>query len=104
MRASTRYLALVQPSRANTDGLLLSLGHALVCMGINDLQCSDLQCSDQVLKVDGKPVLVGAGTDGASVNVGVHGGLRGKFRSTLMAILVLVFCLQDGISKQRCFY
>ena len=65
-------LALVKPDKGTADG---SLGKALQSMGVNDLQCpEDVLGVDWllVLGVDWLPVLIGAGTDGATVNVGVH--------------------------------
>ena len=37
---------------------------------------------DNVLNED-KPVLVGGCTDGASVNVGIHGGMKTKMQVTI---------------------
>ncbi len=50
-----------------------------------------------------KPVLVGGGTDGASVNVGQHNGMKGKCSS--LVILGMVVCsssrtgIQEGSNK-----
>ena len=44
----------------------------------------DIHSSDSVLGVDQMPVLVGAGTDGASVNVGAHSGMKGRLQSDLL--------------------
>ena len=56
------------------------------------LGVNDLQCPEDVLGVDGLPVLIGAGTDGATVNVGVHACLKAKLQSKL-----------PWVSWSRCF-
>ena len=38
---------------------------------------------DNILSVEGKPVLVGVGTDGATVNIGEHNGLKGQMQRAL---------------------
>jgi len=37
---------------------------------------SDIFDSEKILEVEGKPVLVGVGTDGASVNISEQNGMR----------------------------
>ena len=71
-------MAVVKPTRGDADGLLLGLGEALSRIGIEDIHSPN-----SVLGVDKMPVLIGAGTDGASVNVGAHGGMKGKLQSDL---------------------
>ena len=75
MEACTRYLAVVKPTRADADGLLSCLGEALSRIGIKDIRSPD--------SVDEMPVLIGAGTDGASVNIGAHSGMKGKLQADL---------------------
>ena len=74
----TRYLFINSPEKADAGGLLLSLGRSLKLLGVED--ALDKHC---VLGVDGMPMLVGGGTDGASVNVGEHNGLRGRMQQAL---------------------
>ena len=73
-----RLLSLLSPEKADADGLLKYLSNALQPLGVTDVL-------DQanVIGVSGKPVLVGGGTDGASVNVAQHSGMRGKMQSAL---------------------
>lgn len=47
------------PYRADVSGLIECLGDALKRLGIDD----------KVLEVKDKPVLVGGGTDGVSINI-----------------------------------
>ena len=52
------------------------LSHSLLPLGI-----TDLLDQKNVLGVEGKPVLVGGGTDGASVNVAQQNGMRGMMQN-----------------------
>ena len=61
-------MAILNPSQSNTDGVINCLGDALQ-LGI------DPRCKDSVSKAEDVQVFVGGGTDGASVNVGVHNGM-----------------------------
>ena len=69
------YLSLEVPQKANADGLIACLGNALGAFGVSNI----LQ-RESVLGVaaQGKPILVGGGTDGASVNISSQNGMRGK--------------------------
>ena len=69
-------LAVVNPTHSSAEGLIDSLGEALRRLGVEDIR--DQQ---QVLGATG-PVLVGGGTDGASVNIGSHNGMNGQMQST----------------------
>ena len=51
------------PQKADCKGLIQSLGNALKMLGIDDILDKA-----NVLGVDGQAILVGGGTDGASVN------------------------------------
>ena len=64
IQAKCRYLALVKPTRADVEGLLSCLGEALHHMNI-----SDIFSAEPILNVDQFPILVGAGTEGASVHM-----------------------------------
>ena len=78
VRSCTKLLSLLSPEKADADGLLKCLSNALQPLGVTDVL-------DQVnvIGVSGKPVLVGGGTDGASVNIAQHSGMRGKMQSAL---------------------
>ena len=74
----TRFFSVQAPSRADATGLIECLGGVLKKLGIDDLL-------DQakVLGVEGKPILVGGGTDGASVNISEQNGMRGTMQRAL---------------------
>ena len=77
MRSCARFLSL--PAKADTDGLLIDcLNNALGVVGIDNIPDKS-----NVLGVQSKPVLVGGGTDGASVNIGEQNGMRGKLQKEL---------------------
>ena len=78
MKSCTRYFSVAQPIKADADDLIKCLAIALKSLGINDVLDTA-----QVLGVDGKPVLVGGGTDGASVNVSEQNGIKGKLQAAL---------------------
>jgi len=72
IKSCTRYLSVSNPNRTNTDGLLLCLAEVLKqTMGIQDI-CDPFS----ILQV--KPILVGGGSDGASVNISQHNSLRAQ--------------------------
>ena len=75
IRCCTRFLSVEVPQKADADGLIACLGDALGAFGV-----SNILCRESILGVaaDGKPVLVGGGTDGASVNISGQNGMRGK--------------------------
>ena len=78
VKTSARYLCVVEPLKADANGLVDCLGKALTCMGIEDILVRE-----NVLSVTDHPVLVGCGTDGASVNVSDQNGMRGKLHAAL---------------------
>ena len=71
----TRYLGVVSPESANTEGILKCLDTALDRVGIS------LQDKKSVLNSKDRPALVGCGTDGASVNIGVHHSVKAHLQS-----------------------
>ena len=79
IRSCTRFFSVQAPSRADAAGLIECIGGALKKLGIDNLL-------DQakVLGVEGKPVLVGGGTDGASVNISEQNGMRGTMQRALL--------------------
>ena len=64
--------------RADANGLIECLGKALEPLGIEDILDKS-----SVLGVTGKPLLVGGGTDGASINIAEQNGMKGKIQSKL---------------------
>ena len=76
VKSCARYLSVVTPNKADADGLVNCLGEAL-----KRLQIEDVLDKDGVLGV--QPVLVGGGTDGASVNISQHNGMRGTMERAL---------------------
>ena len=68
MRSYSRYLSLEVPMRANADGLIECLGNALRILGIDNILDRA-----SFLGVEHKPVLIGGGTDGSSVNILLSG-------------------------------
>ena len=77
VRSCTRYLAVVKPTHSNAEGLVECLGQALRRLGLEDIRDRE-----EVLGRSG-PVLVGGGTDGASVNIGIHNGVKAQLQSAL---------------------
>ena len=78
IRSVTRYFAVCNPTQGDVDGLLNCLGVALGRLGIEDIQDKS-----NVLGVRELPILIGGATDGASVNIGQHKGLRAKLIAAL---------------------
>ena len=79
MRSEARYLSLQQPVKADADGMISCLNDALKVSGIDNVLHKE-----SVLGVAGsnKPIIVG-GTDGASVNIGDHNGMKAKLQQRL---------------------
>ena len=78
IKSCARYYTVEIPTRADADGLIKCLGNALKDFGVEDI----LKRAS-VLGAEGKPVLVGAGTDGASVNLGEQNGMKGKMQKEI---------------------
>jgi len=72
VKSCSRFLKINEPKKADANGLVECLGKGLQVMGMNDIFNSE-----EILEVEGKPVLVGVGTDGASVNISEQNGMRG---------------------------
>ena len=66
------------PQKADASGLLECIGKAMHLLGIDDVLDQD-----SVLGVGTKPVLIGIGTDGATVNIGAQNGFRGQMQRAL---------------------
>jgi len=72
IKSCSRFLKIIEPKKADANGLVECLGKGLQVMGV-----SDIFDSEKILEVEGKPVLVGVSTDGASVNISEQNGMRG---------------------------
>ena len=79
IRTCTRYFCVLEPTKADTDGLVECLCRTLKSMGIENLLERESVC----LSTHELPVLVGCGTDGASVNLSDQNGMRGKLQAAL---------------------
>lgn len=62
--------------------MIKCLGNALKPLGVDNILNKA-----NVLGVVGKPVLVGGGTDGASVNIAEHNGMKGRIQKELPWVL-----------------
>ena len=68
----------MEPTKADANGFIECLGIALKSMGIEDLFERE-----NVLGVHELPIIVGFGTDGASVNVSNQNEMRGRLQAAL---------------------
>ena len=78
MNTCARYFTVLEPAKADGDGLVQCLGKALQSMGIEDLVDRA-----SVLGVKEHTILVGGGTDGAAVNVSEQKGMKGKLQRVM---------------------
>ena len=78
MTSCTRYWSVHSPEKSDANGLLVCLGASLELLGVKSILDRD-----SVLGVDGMPVLIGASSVGASVNVAEHNGVRGQMQHAL---------------------
>ena len=71
-----RFFSVQVPTRADSDGLIVCLNQAVQLFGINSvLEKADVLGS--------RPILIGGGTDGASVNIAQQNGMQGKMQRAL---------------------
>ena len=77
MQSCTGYLAVSNPYKADTTGLVHCLGDVLK----NSSQIQNVCDCSKVLEV--KPVLIEGGTDVASVNIAQHKSIRSKLQEYL---------------------
>jgi hypothetical protein len=77
IKSCARYLSVVNPNRADTDGLVNCLREPMERVGITDFL-------DKTAVLGAKPTLIGGGTDGASVNIGQHKSIKEKFQRALL--------------------
>lgn len=78
VKSCARYFSIEVPMKADSSGLVECLGKSLEKLGI-----TNLLDKANVLEVGTKPILVGGGTDGASVNVSDQNGMKGKIQKEL---------------------
>ena len=76
MKSYARFFFVATPTAADANGLIECLTKCLLPSGI-----TDILDQKSVLGVEGKPVLVGGGTDGASVNIAQQNGMRGMIQN-----------------------
>ncbi len=76
-----RYFSLEVPAKADADGLIGCLQKAVGTIGPSAPRENSVLSKTSVLET--KPILVGGGTDGASVNVMSQNGMRGKMQREL---------------------
>ena len=76
IKSYARFLSVGSPKAADTNGLIECLSQSLLPLGI-----TNLLDQKSVLDVEGKPILVGGGTDGASVNIAQQNGIMGMIRN-----------------------
>ena len=86
IQSCTKYLGVTNPNKADANGLLQCLGEVLKSI----LQIQNVCEHSKVLEVN--PILVGGGTDGASVNIAQHTSIKSKLQNCLPWILKLVLC------------
>ena len=74
------------PAKADADGLIKCVRNALQTLGVDNIL-------DQlsVLGVKGKPILIGGGTNGVSVNIAEHSGMKAA-KGARLAVLDVVLC------------
>ena len=78
VKSMTRYFAIISPDSGDADGLVKCVQDVFL-----DRFSLNVCEKESILNSNEKPVLVGAGTDGASVNIGVHNGLKAKMQKDL---------------------
>ena len=78
MKSCIRYVSVEALSKGDAEGLINSLSSGLRILGIENLCHKEL-----VLHVVNQPVVVGGGTDGASVNIAQQNGMKGKLQREL---------------------
>ena len=72
IKSCARYFTIKVPKKADATGIITCLGTALKHLGVDDVLSKH-----SVLGAEGKPVLIGGGTGGASVNIiGQHNGMK----------------------------
>ena len=76
VKSLARLFSVEEPKKADTDGLIACLQEALRALGVDNVLSKT-----SVLR--SKPILVGGGTDGASVNISGQNGTKGRMQREL---------------------
>ena len=76
MKSHARFFCVAPVQTADANGLVKCLSQCLSPLGV-----TDILDQKQVLQVEGKPVLIGGGTDGANVNIGELNGMTGVIQN-----------------------
>ena len=76
IKSYARFFSVATPDKGDASGLVKCLSQSLSPLGI-----ADVLDQDSLLGAEEKPVLVGGGTDAASVNVAQQNGLRGMMQN-----------------------
>ena len=94
MRSEVRYLSLQQTTKAAADGMINCPNDALRVLGVENVLDED-----SVLGVahSNKPIVIGGGTDGASVNIGEHNGMKIKLHRQLPWLICLCTSARVGL-------
>lgn len=72
----SRFFSIKEPMKADADDLIVCLQQALQALGVDNVLSKA-----SVLR--SKPILIGGGTDGASVNIAEQNGMKGKMQREL---------------------
>ena len=76
VRSFARYFSIEVPTRTDASGLIACLQQTLQTLGVGNVV-------DKGTVLGGKPILIGVGTDGASVNIAEQNGMMGKMQREL---------------------
>ena len=76
IRLFARHFSVEKPRKADTDGLIACLQEALQPLGVVDVL-------NKTSILSSNPILIGRGTDGASVNISGQNGMKGKMQKQL---------------------
>ena len=100
IRSCLRYFSVHVPKRADSKGLIESLNNALKMLEIDDVL-------DKTNVLDEQAILVGGGTDGASVNIAEQNGMKGTMQRALQWLFwswchahCLELACKDALSSQ----
>ena len=76
VKSLARYFSVKEPKKADVDGLIACLQEALQALGVDDVL-------NKTSVLSSKPILIGGGTDGASVNISGQNGMKGRMQHEL---------------------
>ncbi len=96
IRSVTRYLAVITPKSGTAEGLVDCLEEAVSKLNITFSEETDHPTSSPSTSRDCIPIVVGGGSDGASVNIGCHNGVKEKLQ-TLFPWLFWAWCFSHRL-------